>query len=55
MSLEAAEQIGDLLRELNDLRTYRSEAYANTDSIVSIGAAQQEPAEGRVDGEGFVR
>ena len=37
MSLEAAEQIGDLLRELNDLRTYRSEAYANTDSIVSIG------------------
>ena len=55
MSLEAAEQIGDLLRELNDLRTYRSEAYANTDSIVSIGAAQQEPAEGLVDGEGFVR
>ncbi|MBQ6248489.1 MAG: hypothetical protein IJK04_16590, partial [Kiritimatiellae bacterium] len=55
MSLEAAEQIGDLLRELNDLRTYRSEAYANTDSIVSIGAAPQEPAEGRVDDDGFVR
>ena len=55
MSLDAAEQIGDLLRELNDLRTYRSEAYANTDSIVSIASTPQEPAEGRVDDEGFVR
>ncbi len=55
MSLDAAEQIGDLLRELNDLRTYRSEAYANTDSIVSIAAKQQEPTEGRVDDEGYVR
>ena len=54
MSLSAAEQIGDLLRELNDLRTYRSEAYANTDSIVSIGS-DQEPGAGIVDAEGFVR
>ena len=54
MSLDAAEQIGDLLRELNDLRTYRSEAYANTDSIVSI-ASSQEPSQGRVDDDGFVR
>ncbi len=53
-SLDAAEQIGDLLRELNDLRTYRSEAYANTDSIVSIGASP-EPAQGLVDGDGYVR
>ena len=55
MSLEAAEQIGDLLRELNDLRTYRSEAYANTDSIVSIGTPSEEPAQGLVDGNGFIR
>lgn len=54
MSLSAAESIGELLRELNDLRTYRSEAYANTDSIVSIGG---DPAEtqGIVDEEGYVR
>lgn len=36
LSVEAAERIGDLLRELNDLRTYRSESYTDNDSIVSI-------------------
>ncbi len=54
MSLSAAEQIGDLLRELNDLRTYRSEAYANTDSIVSIGS-DQKSVQGLVDDAGFVQ
>jgi len=36
MSLEAAEKIGELLKELNELRTYKSEAYAEDDSIVAI-------------------
>ncbi len=36
MSLEAAEQIGVLLRELHDLRTYKREAYTERDSIVAI-------------------
>ena len=36
LSLSAADELGKLLRELNDLRTYRSENYANTDNIVSI-------------------
>ncbi len=54
LSLSAAEQIGDLLRELNDLRTYRSEAYANTDSIVSISGPAETPR-GVVDEDGFIR
>ncbi len=36
LSLEAAERIGDLLRELNDLRTYKSESYTEKDSIIAI-------------------
>lgn len=44
LSLSAAEELGSLLRELNDLRTYRSENYANTDNIVSISQdPQQDP------------
>lgn len=37
MSLKAAETIAELLRELNDLTIYRSEGYAHSGSIVSIG------------------
>lgn len=37
LSYKAAEQIGVLLRELNDLRTYKSESYTEQDTIVSIG------------------
>lgn len=36
MSLEAAGKIAELLKELNELRTYRSESYASDDAIVSI-------------------
>ena len=36
MSVQAAERIGELLKELNELRTYRSEAYADADAIVAI-------------------
>jgi PAS domain S-box-containing protein len=36
MSLKAAGQIGELLKELNELRTYRSESYTDNDSIVAI-------------------
>lgn len=37
LSLEAAERIESLLRELNELRTYKAEKYAQSDSIVAIG------------------
>ena len=43
LSLSAADELGKLLRELNDLRTYRSENYANTDNIVSID--QEHPSD----------
>lgn len=36
MSLDAASKIEELLKELNELRTYRSETYASDDAIVSI-------------------
>ena len=39
MSLQAATRIGELLKELNELRNYRSEAYADDDSIVAIDGA----------------
>ena len=55
LSLSAAESIGDLLRELNDLRTYKSEVYANTDNIVSITADEEEKPKGIVDEEGYIR
>ena len=44
MSLKAAERIGELLRELNDLRTYRSEAYTDADAIVAIDQEERPPA-----------
>lgn len=53
LSLSAAESLGELLRELNDLRTYKSEPYANTDNIVSITPdGQENPV---VDGDGFIQ
>lgn len=56
LSLSAAESIGELLRELNDLRTYKSEIYANTDSIVSITPIEEEdPNQGIVDENGYIR
>lgn len=36
MSLDAAAKIAELLKELNELRTYKSESYASDDAIVSI-------------------
>lgn len=45
MSLEAAEKIGELLKELNELRTYRSEAYTEEDSIVALEGEEAAPAQ----------
>lgn len=42
LSMVAAEQIGDLLKELNELRTYKSESYTENDSIVAIDQGVQE-------------
>ena len=42
LSMVAAEQIGDLLKELNELRTYKSESYTENDSIVAIDQGGQE-------------
>lgn len=55
LSLSAAESIGELLRELNDLRTYKSEVYANTDNIVSITTDDVDHPKGIVDEEGYIR
>lgn len=42
LSMKAAEQVGDLLKELNELRTYKSESYTENDSIVAIEQESQE-------------
>ena len=42
MALDAAEKIGELLKELNELSNYRSEAYTAEDSIIAI-ADEGEP------------
>lgn len=53
ISLSAAESLGELLRELNDLRTYKTEPYANTDNIVSITPDESDTA--TVDEDGYIR
>ncbi len=49
LSLSAAESLGELLRELNDVRTYRSETYVNNENIVALkpegGSSTEEMAE----------
>lgn len=40
LSLSAAEQISELLRELNDLRTYKSESYTEQDSILALDQSE---------------
>lgn len=45
LSTQASSRIGELLKELNELRTYRSEAYADDDSIVAIDGDSQVSAQ----------